>query len=166
MSDDPRLSHIFSKLRSSFKQPTTEKFDAFTANENTLELCYNFLDGETLTLYFSDNRGSLKVQQDPPTTLKTTQFLYITKADTRAVSEETYSTSIITGDLTTSPLDHMARTTMEVYLPLLTNPVSQDQWSEMVAKDIMETFDEFVANVQVSTSGREARVTERGGEEN
>ena len=44
----------------------------------------------------------------------------------------------------------MSRVAVEVYLPLLTNEKNQDQWSEMVAKDVTETFSEFVANVQIT----------------
>ena len=44
----------------------------------------------------------------------------------------------------------MSRIAVEVYLPLLTNEKNQDQWSEMVAKDVTETFSEFVANVQIT----------------
>ena len=102
----------------------------------------------------------------------------MTKAEAKPISEESYRNEIIQGDLTTDALEHMSRVALEVYLPLLTNekvsimvtrslavrtrshlptPLvlsisrqNQDQWSEMVAKDVTETFNEFVANVQIT----------------
>ena len=79
-----------------------------------------FLDGEQLTLYFSESRGTISVKTVPPTTLKS-HHLSITKAEAKPISEEMYRSEIIQGDLTTDALEHMSRVALEVYLPLLTN---------------------------------------------
>ncbi|GMH57655.1 hypothetical protein TL16_g02438 [Triparma laevis f. inornata] len=147
--EDVRLEFVFKQVQATYKNVNMEKFEGFCNAEGTLESVYEFLDGDLLTLYFSESRGTISLKTQPPGTLKSVH-LFLTKAEQKPISDEFYRSEIIQGDLTSDALEHMSRIAVEVYLPLLTNEKNQDQWSEMVAKDVTETFSEFVANVQIT----------------
>ena len=76
--------------------------------------------------------------------------LHITPPPTQ--DEKNYRDQLVVGDLTAglTPLDHMARVAQEIYLPLITNPRNQEVWSEMVLKEVVESVNGFMANVQIT----------------
>jgi hypothetical protein len=84
-TDDPRLDFVFKQVHATYKNVNMEKFEAFCSAEGTLEAVYEFLDGELLTLYFSESRGTISLKTSPPTTLKSVH-LFLTKAESKPVS--------------------------------------------------------------------------------
>ncbi|GMH63970.1 hypothetical protein TrRE_jg424, partial [Triparma retinervis] len=126
---DERLDFVFKQITSTFKNVNPDKFQAFAEHEDTLNTIYEFLDGSLLTLFVSESRGNLSITSSPPSSLKSLH-LFLTKPEPKPVSDEGYREEILQGDLTADAMEHMARVAIEVYLPLLTNEVNQDQWSE------------------------------------
>jgi dynein heavy chain len=57
---------------------------------------------------------------------------------------------VLAGDLTKDVLRHLTDVSKEIYMPLLCNPRNQQNWSEIVAKDVMERLHTFMANLQIT----------------
>ena len=112
-------------------------------------MIYDYLDGPLLSLYFSEVRGNLSCSTSPPTNSKVVH-MYLTKADGSPIPDDAFRSAIIQGDVTSDGVSHMSRVAIEVYLPLLTNDHAHARWSEMVAKEVTESFNGFVNNIQIT----------------
>ncbi len=67
-----------------------------------------------------------------------------------ALSQETISRKIIFIEMTRQVLEHLYGHFKEVYLPVLHNPTNQADWPEIITKDLMEKFNNYLAQVYVT----------------
>jgi dynein heavy chain, axonemal len=58
--------------------------------------------------------------------------------------------AIAVSDMLPEPLEHLEKVLSEVYIPLLSNPVNQEGWGEVAAKEIMDRLHAFLANVSIT----------------
>lgn len=61
------------------------------------------------------------------------------------LEEETLKNDIVFVEMTQNLLEHMYSFCNEVIGPVMQNPDNQQGWSDLVTKDLMERFNNFVA---------------------
>lgn len=57
---------------------------------------------------------------------------------------------VIFMELTNKTLANLYSTCQEIFLPVLGNPLNQIGWSDLVSKDLMDRFHQFLANTEVT----------------
>lgn len=76
----------------------------------------------------------------------------IFKTDSRdeQLSDEDVQYRVCFMEMNKTVLENIQALAGEVYLPILKNPKNQSKWSELVSKDLMDKFNVFLAQVQVT----------------
>ena len=77
--------------------------------------------------------------------LKYLDFI-ILRVGKEELEEETMKNDIIFLEMTQNLLEHMYSVCNEVIGPVMQNPDNQQGWSDLVTKDLMERFNNFVAH--------------------
>ena len=77
--------------------------------------------------------------------LKYLDFI-ILRVGKEELEEETMKNDIIFLEMTQNLLEHMQSVCNEVIGPVMQNPDNQQGWSDLVTKDLMERFNNFVAH--------------------
>lgn len=62
-----------------------------------------------------------------------------------ALTVENIITNLVFFELTKNILEHVYLTFNETYAPILHNPLNQTGWTELVTKDLMEKFNNYIA---------------------
>jgi len=62
-----------------------------------------------------------------------------------SLNEDNVNELVIFHELTRNVIENMEGVLKEVYLPILNNPSNQEGWSDLVSKDLMEKFHNFLA---------------------
>jgi dynein heavy chain len=57
---------------------------------------------------------------------------------------------VIFMEITGKLLSNLYASCQEIFLPILSNPLNQIGWSDLVSKDLMEKFHQFLANTEVT----------------
>jgi len=52
----------------------------------------------------------------------------------------------IHGEISENPLETLAAISQDVFVPMLTSPVNQQGWPDVVAKEVTENMHKFVSN--------------------
>lgn len=67
-----------------------------------------------------------------------------------ALTQETISRKVAFIEMTRQVLEHLYGHFKEIYMPVLHNPANQADWPEIVTKDLMEKFNNYLAQVYVT----------------
>lgn len=141
---------LFERILNTFKSITPEKFQVFCSSESTLSVVNTFIFSESTSIFIYEIRGSLTINSIPPAQEKNLYVYYVLKLAPLPLSEAGFVNEVIFGDFIGSPLNHLNNTACNVYLPLLSNPSNREVWSDMVAKELMENFNHFLSDVQIT----------------
>ena len=68
---------------------------------------------------------------------------------TEELKEETFKNDVVFVEVTKNILEHMHSVCNEVLGPVMQNPDNQQGWTDLVTKDLMERFNNFVAQSYV-----------------
>ena len=68
---------------------------------------------------------------------------------TDELEEENFKNDIVFVEVTKNILEHMHSICNEVLGPVMQNPDNQQGWSDLVTKDLMERFNNFIAQSYV-----------------
>lgn len=79
-----------------------------------------------------------------PSKYKKKGFILL-RIGTEALTEETVRTDIIFVEMTQNLMEHMYNLFSEILGPIMQNPDNQQGWSDLVTKDLMDRFNNFVA---------------------
>jgi len=66
------------------------------------------------------------------------------------LTQETISRKIIFIEMTRQVLEHLYGHFKEIYMPVLHNTANQADWPDIVTKDLMEKFNNYLAQVYVT----------------
>lgn len=66
------------------------------------------------------------------------------------IDEKNMKQEICFMEMKKSVLENLSVICKEVFLPILSNPENQKEWSELVSKDLMDKFNNFLAQVYVT----------------
>lgn len=55
-------------------------------------------------------------------------------------------TQVIHGEIGENALESLAQVAQDIFVPMLTSPVNQQGWPDMVAKEVTENLHKFVSN--------------------
>jgi len=145
--NDPRLAWVLRQIRLHYRSSDLSNMTFAPADEASLR---DFLDGTAiLALWFSEHKNVVTLSVKPPNLAKTLPkeqgsmggYLYFLKLKAVAVSATaSIGEQILVGDLPpgVNALEHMARVSSEIYLPMVSNPRHREEWSELIVKDVLE----------------------------
>ena len=137
-------------MAQAFRHVTKEKLNDFWNSETVTRVIYDFLDNpDVQAVFIKDSKGSLEILESPQGMGKA-QLFYIVKLSKTQVSEKNLNKELVYGDITNNPLQHMASLAQRVYHPIVGRKHTTEVWSEVVAKEVREHFETFVANVQIT----------------
>jgi dynein heavy chain len=155
---DSRLNWLLGAVTNAYRGSVkADKLKKFMDAEDTQEKCVTFLDTpECRLLAFADAGGSLSCFNTPPKKLKN-RVLYFVKTSVGIIDESKFDSQILSGEISGDSLLFLSETMQEVYMPLLCNPINQEGWSELVTKDVMESMNTFVSNIQITLGQTEGR---------
>lgn len=60
-------------------------------------------------------------------------------------------TQTVHGEIGENPLETLAAISQDVFVPMLTSPVNQQGWPDVVAKEVTENLHKFVSNGEQET---------------
>jgi hypothetical protein len=86
----------------------------------------------------------------PPTNFKT-KCIYITKNEPMIPDSE-FEHLLNFSEFCSAPLQMMLALAEEVYFPLITNPLNQEGWPEVITKEVQESLHRFLAQVYTITT--------------
>ena len=144
---DSRVAWIFRQIRLHFRSSDLSKMAFTAAEENSM---WAFLDGAVINaLWFSEHKNVVTLFAKPPNLAKVVAkehgsmggYLYLVKLGQGTVDASApVGDQVLVGDLPpgVGALEHMARVSNEIYLPMVTNPRHREEWSELVVKDVLE----------------------------
>ena len=129
----------------------SDKLQRFVTSESFLAGLHDFADmPDCRFMAFEDAGGGvIQLHLTPPGELKGRCFYYL-KIRPGSLGSETYRSQVLAGDLNKDVLRHLTDVSKQIYMPLLCNPRNQQNWSEIVAKDVMERLHTFMANLQIT----------------
>lgn len=111
---------------------------------------YEFLESSDVqAIFFREGKGSLELLDSPVQSGKA-QLFYLVKINKNPVALEKIATEIVYGDVAANPLEHMALLAQSVFVPIIGSKQTGQAWSELVAKEVRDGFEHFVANVQIT----------------
>jgi dynein heavy chain len=73
------------------------------------------------------------------------------------LSMDNIKDELVVNELTHDPVEHLDKIASEVYLPILSNPANQVGWGEVVAKEIADLFQNFMASVSITVGQTEGK---------
>lgn len=99
-------------------------------------------------LFVSVINNQLVMTNTPPTGLKRKSIYFVKKNKVR-LTNDNIAQEVIQGEFSASPLESLSSVSREVVLPILNNPHNSSVLPEVVAKDLSENFQRFLANMYV-----------------
>ena len=91
----------------------------------------------------------LVATQVPPAKFKK-KTCYFLKVKQVPLTNENIATEVATGDFGQQPLEHFNAVSQEVFLQILSNPLNQHGWPEVVTKEVTENLHKFIANMYMT----------------
>lgn len=98
-----------------------------------------------MQLPFSTNPHLCPNTKEKVTSLLIPDYI-ILRVGKEPLEEETMKNDIVFLEMTQNLLEHMYNVCNEVIGPVMQNPDNQQGWSDLVTKDLMERFNNFVAH--------------------
>ena len=129
----------------------SDKVQKFLTSDSTLSALHDFADMPDIRFVAFEDTGSgaITLHLTSPGEIKGRCF-YFLKIRPGSLNGDTFRSQVLAGDLTKDVLRHLTDVSKEIYMPLLCNPRNQQNWSEIVAKDVMERLHTFMANLQIT----------------
>ena len=92
------------------------------------------------------------VSLGPPKKLaaKGARVLAFVKLRAAKLSDKAPGDGVLVTELGAEPLETLERLLADVYLPLLSNPVNTEGWSDVVSHDVVDTLHAFLARVAIA----------------
>jgi dynein heavy chain len=91
----------------------------------------------------------LSTEAPQPSTFKKKGILCLRMTED-PLSEDHFTREIIFFEVTKQALKHLFNHFEQIYMPILHNPKNQKEWSDLVTKDLMEKFNNYLAQVYVT----------------
>lgn len=66
------------------------------------------------------------------------------------ITDENVKDEVLTMEMTRNIMENLFLVCQDVYMPVLSNPVNQVGWSDLVSKDLMDKFNFFLAQIYVT----------------
>lgn len=122
------------------------------------EVINKFLESvehNTILFYLNAREDLIPAIIFPPSLKK--KSVYFLKANVGTQLSDKLDHELISGDLSSNPLEFLSVLLDEVYLPLLTNPKNLENWPEVVANDVLRHFHNLNGAVYVISGKSKVR---------
>jgi len=135
------------------KKVKDETIEKILKNEDNAA-AFNSFSGRDQFLFANPVGDNIKFLLDPPAPVDIKRkALLIIKA--RPETKESgfpngIEKEVVFMELNRPILENLYNTCFEVFLPVLGNPMNQIGWSDLVSKDLMEKFHQFLAHTYVT----------------
>eukprot|EP01038_Epipyxis_sp_PR26KG_P005405 gene5405-7492_t len=148
--EDGRVKYLHRQVSQAFRNVSVDKFNEFWRGDTVARLIHDFLDNpENQSIFFKESKGTIEAL-DSPQFLGKGQVFYLVKLHKTQVSEGKIAEEIVYGDIVSNPLEHLASLSQRIFFPIVGSKKSVEAWSETVAKDVRDSFETFVSNVQIT----------------
>ena len=148
---DTRFTWMSRQVQNSFKNIKMDKFVKFMQSESCMRQVYEFLDvAEVRLICFCESSGNVSVTIQHSTKFDRGNWIYLLKLEQGPIDPELIENQVMVGDMSSNPLKMLSRIVHGVYAPLLGNPANQEEWSEIVSKDVMDGLQGFLATLQIT----------------
>lgn len=145
---DPRLEFICSRLLKmmNFKMDKWNKLMSTSDNRTVIDEFLNNSSNQMLTLF---NNGSiiLPYLNQFPYSGKGTFLYFIRKNDIVELTKANMNESLMTGTCSSNPLDDLNIMINHVFVPILMNPLNQQNWSKNVVTDVKKELQTLRNNI-------------------
>lgn len=146
---DSRVTWLAKRAESAFSHLRSDRFSKSWKEAETQERILQFLDvAETHVLCIAGD--SVSVSLELPKKMPKGKVLYFLKGKPAAVNRENPGLDITMHDLSIDPLEHLERVIQEVYLPVLSNPLNQEEWGEVASKEIVDKLHSFLSDLSIT----------------
>ena len=147
---DKRVEWMLSCIRSYFATVKGDLFDLFV--EENKGVMVEFLDSHHKGVVFvfaeSEGEGLGLAVNAPP--MEKPRLLYFAKMGARAVPVEGFIEHISLGDCTEDAVRAVSNVARFVYVPMMFMEQNEEEWSEAVRKDVLQSMNGFVAQSQIT----------------
>ena len=157
--DDNRIRFLYRQITRTFRSVGSDKIDEIFKGGPTLGAIVNFLENpDNEAIFFREKQGGgLEVSEAPLMSTYKSPVMYLVKLNGGRLSDK-IGQEIIYGDMPSDPLEHLSDVANGVYSPIVSSKMTSMAWSEVVAKDVRDNLEAFLANVQI-TQGQVRGVT-------
>eukprot|EP00002_Diphylleia_rotans_P013390 TRINITY_DN2619_c0_g1_i7.p1 TRINITY_DN2619_c0_g1~~TRINITY_DN2619_c0_g1_i7.p1 ORF type:complete len:4501 (-),score=1146.89 TRINITY_DN2619_c0_g1_i7:169-13671(-) len=136
---------------SALLKPKADRVKRMLSDEDSRRAVTDFLNNpetRVVVIYFV-NKDDLCATQIPPPGFKR-KSMYLMKHSKVVITRANIQQEVRVGDFSAKPLETLSLTLQEVHLPLLTNPLNQERWPDIVSKEVVDNLQKFVADIYVT----------------
>ena len=154
---DPRLEWMKGRVQSALASVDDDQLRHFFNDEDAMYPCREFLDheGSRIVFVYPGQDGKFTAAAGAPKVMKG-KGLYFTKTSTCKVRLEAIQNQVLVHDLDgNKPLEQLLLIAQEIYFPLMSNFKNHEAWPEVIAKEVTDNMNRFLANTHI-TAGRVA----------
>ena len=154
---DPRLEWMKGRVQSALASVDDDQLRHFFNDEDAMYPCREFLDHESSRIVFvyPGQDGKFTAAAGAPKVMKG-KGLYFTKTSTCKVRLEAIQNQVLVHDLDgNKPLEQLLLIAQEIYFPLMSNFKNHEAWPEVIAKEVTDNMNRFLANTHI-TAGQVA----------
>ena len=149
---DDRLEWMKVRISSALCSAGDEKLYNLFKDEDAMYPCKEFIDHDSSRIVFvyTDETGRYVANTSAPKSMKN-KGLYFLKVLSGRVRMETIDDHVLVNDFDgVHPLEQLLAVAQEVYFPLICNSKNQEGWPEVIAKEVTDNFNRFVANTYIT----------------
>jgi dynein heavy chain len=153
---DPRYVYVKRIVESTYRSANVDHIREFLSAETTYQRIMEFLSSnETRIILFCETSpGHFTVSFTAPPSLLACKdplnVLYLLKVSKAPVSTKHYVTDLLIGTLNHNVLESMSRMMDNIFVPLISCPVNQNAWPEMVAASVTENVQVLMSSLQIT----------------
>ena len=146
---DDRVRWVTRHLSSHFRSLKRDRFIKATTSDAYIQSVTTFMDDPDIRLLVAQVQGSsLTVTTEPPHGVRPHSLCFV-KVVGGSTSLASLPSQVMVNEVSDS-LEHLATTLGHVFMPLLSNPLNQEGWSEVVSKELMSNLHAFLASTKIT----------------
>ncbi|GAB1599188.1 dynein beta chain, ciliary [Argonauta hians] len=147
---DPRVFFVADYVLKTFGLKGEKWTKMYCVEENKIMLNEFFEKTEVSTVVFILNSGgSLQMLQSWPEAPSGKSCYFVRRNKEPIAKEAALRTTLLYGDLSYSPLEHLSVFVDEILVPILTNEKNHEHWPKVVSQDIIRQVHNLKRNVDV-----------------
>ncbi|OQS01914.1 dynein heavy chain [Thraustotheca clavata] len=151
---DVRLDYVISLIESAFRASNLDHLNNFVKKDTTRQHIIEFLtsnEGRIMIIWEQSSSKFMIANSILAITSKTSlDVFYVIKASKAAVSNDKYSSELLSGALNRHVLVTISRMMQDVFVPLVSHGGNQNIWPDMVATSISENLQVFLSSLQIT----------------